>query len=68
MRKPGPKSYVLYASLYMTFWKEKIIEIEKKISDFQELCMCKGVVCIYKVELWTIWGQWTAQCLNCGGG
>lgn len=52
----------------MTFWKEKIIEIEKKISDFQELCMCKGVVCIYKVELWTIWGQWTAQCLNCGGG
>ena len=42
MRKPGPKSYVLYASLYMTFWKEKIIETEKKISDFQELKLWVG--------------------------
>lgn len=40
MRKPGPKSYVLYASLYMTFWKEKIIETEKKKSVISRSCVC----------------------------
>lgn len=32
-----PESYVLYDSLYMTFWKRQNCGDSKKINDFQRL-------------------------------